>query len=157
MFLPAIKKSTESSGLKFCFDPEFVSCKFSTYSPEKNALSELSTGATTIFLQHYCVRGETRSYPSKSKVSLKNDCGTTILNLTLFSREDRKEVLFLTELAPGKTVPLTFIKKNVYEMRFWTAHAPTPAHSSLKIFESSSPTSSRPNNLNFNLKPTWLR
>lgn len=147
MLSPIIEKVDELEHTEFSFAPEFISP--SICSPGKNP--EISIGGTTIFLKHYCSQEVTGSYLPKSKINLRNDCDSAILNLTLVAGKDRKEVFFLAELAPGKTVPLTFIKKDVYDIHFLITHTPITVHSSLKIAVRTSPTPG------FKFNPTWFR
>ena len=135
MLFPTILTVDEPTYPEISFASEFVRLKLSgsIYSPEESAFSEVSTGATTIFLKHYCEQGKTQSYPSKSKIILRNDCDSAIKNLTLTSKESQKDVLFLSELSPGKTASLIFIKNDTYNIKFEAVSSLITVHSSLKI------------------------
>ena len=82
MLFPTITKIAKLEYPEISFAPEFIRLKLpgSIYSPEASAISGISTDATTIFLKHYCAQEETPGYPSKSKISLRNDCDSAIRN-----------------------------------------------------------------------------
>lgn len=144
-----------SSAPGISFAPEYISP--SLYSTEASALSEMSTGTTTIFLNHYCSQAETPCYPAKSKIILKNDCDSAMLDLTLVSRKDRKEVLFISEIIPHKTFALTFMKNGVYEIRFRCAHSPIKFQGNLNIVDPAYFTTSRPDDFNSDPQQMWLK
>jgi hypothetical protein len=123
----------ESTYPEFSFSPEHIRIKLSgsIYNPEKSTFPEIPIDTTTIFLKHYCEQWRFQNYTKNSKITLRNDCNSAIQNLTLTLR--KKEVFFLPELAVGKTVTLSFLKHNTYDMHFWTISSANKIQSSLKI------------------------
>jgi hypothetical protein len=142
MLFPTILTVDDPTYPEISFAPEIVRLKLSgsIYNPVESAFTEISTGAITIFLKHYCAQGVTQSYPSNLKINFRNDCDSAIQNLTLSSKGNRKEVLFLSELPPGKTASLIFMRSDTYNLQFEANSSLISVHSSLKITASVKPT-----------------
>lgn len=141
---------------KFWNDPQVININLFNFGFNRGRknIQCISSSSIEIFLNHHCSIGVDREFPKKTNCIFKNDTDSSILNLTIVSRETGNRVFFTKEISARKTLQFAFLRKGVFDIHFWFPFVDLPIKGTIKVVGSSF-TQPRPKNFKFDLRPFW--
>jgi hypothetical protein len=88
---------------------------------------------TIIYLYHFPEHAVVQKISLGSNTSLKNNSSFSILNVSIFSKDTKKEVLSVKKLSPNKSIKFEFNREGSYELLYSIANNKKAEKRNIKV------------------------
>lgn len=109
----------------------------------------------TIYLYHFPEYPVAQKITVGSTVSMKNNSRFAILNVSIYLKDTKKEVLSIKRVSPSQIIQFEFSREGSYDLLYSIADNQKIEKRNIKIVPQLRKPSNLPHNFDPQLKPTW--